>query len=470
MVTPRTRRTAPPLEVGKDSTKTKVVIPEGTTVEVLEHQGNKTMTYQAEIKEDDTNDETETNGRLNDIEDYSGIDEMPNTPTIPKSQLDIMFDDINYAVENENLYDTFFAKLMRQPDAISDKFIVPNRDIVELGVIQFSTQDRFNFIPAIQDANNNSGGRFAITIYNSDYKQLEVMRGRVSIHAEPRPVGLILVVPNPQPKATNSLATGNAPDVGTSAILSKMVEIQQQNHNQLMQVLNRKPEKSTLELAIEQKVLNDILNPPKPNNGGNDVVADVMRSAAVVASLSDAFARNLNREPTPQPEPDWIDKFNKASENPVMKEIAERGITLFENIGNHLAVKALNLPTDGEATTTENPMQQQPQQLTQTQELILDIIEELESDNALDATNETIKELSTDFPEQYQELTMFCKNASFEFIFDQLLKRTANIQPSPFIPYLDLNETNAQQKYVWNETGIKLQGRLRELYEYLKTV
>lgn len=481
MVTPAATRRRATSTIGvqpsEDTTKSKVVFePEGNDAMITEQIGAKTVTYQAKVKEDENANETDDTDDLGSFEDFESINIEPPAPQIPKSQLDLMFEDVNYAINVDGLYDTFFAKLMRQPDSISDKFTVPNRDIVELGVIQFNSTDRFNFIPAIQEANNNSGGRFSISIYGSDYKPLEVMRGRASIHAEPRPVGLVLVVPNPQPKPVNGQANGANTDAGLNAILTKIVEINQSNHNQLIQILNRKPEKSTLELAIEQKVLNDILNPPERNNNGNNdasqIVTNVMQSLAVTTALGDAISKSIYREPTPAPEPDWIDKMNKAAENPMVQQLLGR----VGDIGEAIAVSKMKLnettPIDGTQPqpnlNNTNQMEIQPDE---TQELILDIIHEVDSENLLDATNETIAELAADYPNQYQELVVICKSgASFEFIFDQLIKKTQNMQPSPFFNYLNVNETNAQQKLVWNQAGVRMKARLLELYEYLKTV
>jgi len=469
---PRRRATQRPIihvEPSEDTTKTKVVFEdEGNVADIVEQIGGKTVAYQARVKEDETANETENNEYINEFESFNSFDEITPSAPIVQTPLDLMFEDINYAVKTDGLYDQFFAKLLRQPDAISDRFLVPNREIIELGVIQFSSLDRFNFIPAIQETNGNSGGRFSISVYDSNYQVLSVMRGRVSIHAEPRPVGLSLIVPNPQPKPVINNG-GNNSDVGLAAILTKITEINQQNHNQLMQVLTRPPQRSAVEDALQnaliQKLSHDIVNPPQPQNNPNNIentMANVMGSIAVTQAMAEGIARSLNREPPPPPEPDWIDKAQKIADLPIAQQLAGR----IMDIGDALAVKGLNLPTD---TTQENPVDNMQIQTDETQELILDIINEIESENVFDANNETITELAAEYPQHYADLVATCKSgASFEFIFEQLIKRTANMQPSPFLPYLNLNETQTQQKYVWNEAGVKMQGRLRELYEYLK--
>ncbi len=469
----RRRRTAATInaEPSEDLTKTKVIIPEGTKAMINEQIGGKNVTYEAELKEDETSNEREDTELNNEFEDFSEFEDFTPQTQIPKTPLDRLFDDVSYAIANDpNLFDSFYAKLLRQPDGIADRFSVPCRDIVELGVIQFSTQDRFSFISAIQDTNGNSGGRFAISIFNADFTPLTVYRGR-ALQAIPREVGITLVVPNPQPKPTTPNGNGGI-DAGLSAILSKMVEINQSNHNQLMASLNRQPTKSTLEAAIEQKVLNDILNPPQHNNGGNngtEIIANVMQSIAVTQAMGDAIARNLNREPPPAVEPDWIDKASKVAENPMVQQLIGR----IGDIGEAIAVSKLNATATAPEVNngvdqTNNMAQTEPDE---TQELILDIIEEIDSDNPLDATNETINELAADYPEQYADLVATCKSgASFDFIFDQLVKKTQTMQPSPFLPFLDLEQTNATQKFVWNEKGVRMKARLLELYHYLQTI
>lgn len=471
MVVPRTRRASSMIgvEPSEDKTQSKVVLEdEGNEAQVIEQIGAKTVTYQAKVKEVAAEIESDDD----DTETFNGFDESAHYPQIPKSALDEMFEDVQFAVANESAYDTFLAKIVRQPDMINDKFATPCRDLVEMGVIQFTSLDRFNFIPAIQDTNNHSGGRFTISIYNSEYKSLEVMRG---MSYRPRPVGLTLVVPNPPPKVETN-ATG-APD-GLTAILEKMVEIQQANHNQLMQVINRKPEKSVLEAAIEQKVLNDILNPPQNNGNTNDnglqnIMANVMGSIAVTQAMGDALAKSINREPPQPPEPDWMDKAEKFMNMPIAKELGARIV----DIGDALAVKGLKLgeqaPEGQTAATQENPnpTQEGVQELDEMQELTLTIIDELESDNKFDNNNQVIQELKADYPDQFDDLQAMCKmqGSTFEGVFGLLLNRTSKMIPFPFTAYLNLDETNKQQTYVWNEQGSKMIERLKELYEYLKT-
>lgn len=469
---PRRRATAAiGVEPTTDTTQTKVVLEkEGNDAIVTEQIGAKTVQYNAKVKENESTDETEDTEFETEFTDFNQFDEIPNTPQIPKTNLDRLFEDITFALETQDgLFDSFFAKIARQPDAMSDRFNVPCRELIDLGVIQFSTQDRFNFQSAIQESNGNSGGRFAISIFDSNYAPLTIYKGR-ALQPIGRDVGAILVIPNPQPKPTTD-NNGAGMDAGLSAVLSKMVEINQSNHREIINALQRKPEKSTLELALEQKIINDILNPPNHNNGNTaaDIVANIMQGVAVSTAIGDAMAKNINREPPPTPEPDWIDKVDKLSQNPMAQQLIGR----IGDIGEAIAVSKMKLNETAPNATNgvdqnNNMAQAQPDE---TQELILEIIDEIESDNPLNADNETIKELAADYPEHYTDLVAMCQSgASFEFIFDQLIKKTNNMQPSPFYNYLDIEQTNAQGKFIWNEAGVRMKGRLLELYNYLKTI
>ena len=468
MTVPRTsatrRRSISPIEASEDTTKSKIVIPDGTKATIREQIGGKDVVYEAEIKEDDTQDTTE------DIvsEDFLEFDEMPNTPQIPKGSLDLMFDDISFAIEMDNHYDMFFAKLLRQPDTFTDKFNVPCRDIIEIGVIQFSTQDRFNFIPAIQEANSNSGGRFAVSIFDSNYKPLQVAKGR-ALQPIYRDIGLAsLIVPNPKlkPVIDNNGNTSNN-DSHIANALIEIAKINQANHQQILQALNARPEKSTLEQAIEQKVLNDILNPPQQNNNGNDssnIIANVMGNIAVVQAIGDGLARSLNREPPPPPEKTWVDNFREVADLPITQKLIER----VGDIGEAVAVAKLNLAAGNQEI--QNPHSETVDMANDNQQLITDILTELESDSVLNAENQTIQELASEFPTQFEELVITCKTAPFDVVFNILLNRTSKMQPSPFIPYLNLDETRTQNKYVYNELGEKVVKRLQELHTYLQTV
>jgi len=47
---------------------------------------------------------------------------------------------------------------------------------------------------------------------------------------------------------------------------------------------------------------------------------------------------------------------------------------------------------------------------------------------------------------------------------------TANMDPHPFIPFLDVPATQAAKAYVWNERGNKMLARLQEFYTFVRSL
>jgi len=100
MTTPRTRRvTRPPVDAAPDTNApTKIKPLDGTVAEVTEQVGAKTVTYQAEITQDedieleDEDGEFDSNGESN----YSHQDQA-NYQEIPKDPLTFMFDAVREA-------------------------------------------------------------------------------------------------------------------------------------------------------------------------------------------------------------------------------------------------------------------------------------------------------------------------------------------------------------------------------------
>ena len=127
-----------------------------------------------------------------------------------------------------------------------------------------------------------------------------------------------------------------------------------------------------------------------------------------------------------------------------------------------------NLPTE----TVINP---QPNQLNTAtgsndmNELLQDVIDELESDSVLDDKNEFLIELKSDYPTQTMMITSLCKTNTFENVLQLLITQADSAKPvNPFAEFLDVAETQKQQKYVWTERGNKLIKRLNEFYEFAK--
>ena len=457
--------------------QTEIIVDDETEANITETINSKGETvkrvnYTAKVKENDvieTDENTENPDENFDNEnDDSFIDN--ESDEIPKDKLDKMFDDIERVSSGIN--SVFFAKVTRQPDSLSDNFFNRCGGEMPLGVFQFSLRDRFNFIPQIQKINGNSGGYFNILIFDGQQKPLG-WSYRIGYSRETgfKHIGCHnVLVPNPALIETPN-ANGQPQQNGSlEMVFGKMAEMMQQNHNQLMQVINRQPEKSTLEKAIEQKMLNDLLNPPQQQASGfEQTMASIMAMPVMVEKMSAKMfpAPPVEREPT------TLDTIQSIVAMPVVENTATavlNGLSLL--IESKMQEKQQgviqNLPNE----VVINPQPNQITTATETddmKELLQDVIEELESDSVLDDKNEFLIELKSDYPTQTMMITSLCKTNTFEIVLQLLIAEADKVKPvNPFAEFLDVAETQKHNKYVWTERGDKLIKRLNEFYEFVK--
>lgn len=499
MVTPRmtaTRRRSSalsnPNDPGADVSPTEVVIPKGTKAEVVEHVGGKTLVYEAEVKKQDIPEiderESEFNGNDNerDFERFDTEDYQPNTPIV-RTPLDQLFDNIGLAIKQQDIYDVLTAKIVRMPDAIADRFNTPCREVSELGIFQFSIRDRFDFLPQIQRLNADSGGRFVITVYDAEYQPLNYRPVNASIHSWERPITASLLVQNPiiKPIAeqqNNNSGGGN--DTLIIRVLERMEQSNQEFRRTMLEQLNRRPEKSVLEMALEQKITNEILNPSASKGFDvNEFTQTIMTQGAVMAGLGEAFNKMIFREPAAPPEPTTFDMVMKVADHPVTQQLAGKVMDIVDAAAaTQMAIAQKNAGiADAPEAQSEyefDPMpENNPNHIdnfelddnNNMQELITDIVTELESDNPLDGSNVIVQNLQTKFPRQFNMLTMACKGASFDDVFKMLLEQTVTIEPYPFKPYLDTEASQQQNDYIFNAQGLRMKVRLNEFYNYIQT-
>src|SRR5687767_14963198 len=138
------------------SPKVRLEIPEGAEANVIQEtdaSGNtKTRsTFKANaIPEPDENTEAENSREILDDENYDTLGAQ-SFQEIPKTALEIMFEQVRRAVHVNGEPDRFFAYVVRQPDEIGQTFNRPARSTIDLGSFGFSSRDQFNFVRAIQE-------------------------------------------------------------------------------------------------------------------------------------------------------------------------------------------------------------------------------------------------------------------------------------------------------------------------------
>jgi hypothetical protein len=62
----------------------------------------------------------------------------------------------------------------------------------------------------------------------------------------------------------------------------------------------------------------------------------------------------------------------------------------------------------------------------------------------------------------------FCQSLPFDAAVTTLGNMCNKIAPHPFIDFLDVEQTQQQMRYVFNERGQRAMKRLEEFFEYVK--
>jgi hypothetical protein len=450
----------------RKKTGVKPIIEEAEIADVMEVTRNgettQTIKYKAPIKADElpneTNDNTENQDKNFDDEMFL---ENTNFEEIPKDKIDKIFDDIETVAKDT---DYFYAKLTRIPDSMSDSFYIRCANEMPLGVFQFGLNDRFNFVSAIQKQNNNSGGRFNIQVFTNDQKLFQIFRGYANPYnsrdKQPvfQPVGAAnVLIPNPVREEIK-----DAPN-GLESILSKMIEMQRESNQQILNAINNR-QQSDVEKLVMTKAIENLMSPPASNNAS---LEEKMMQFMMMPQLVNKMAERMFPEPVTPPapiEPTTFDRILQLSQTPMVQNALERVGTIAEYIVEQKFTPPQNVA---------NPPQQQngfdnaPEQIEQPQNeemkvILNELITELESDNPIDAENEMIKALRANHPEQFNMIQSFCKMSDFSSVFQMLLMQAQNIQPYPFEPFV------TPDRQGFNDRGQRAITRLEQVYIFLR--
>lgn len=475
--TPRRRTTrATPGEVSPDtSAPTKVVLDEDAKAMVTEQLGGKTLHYEATIKQDENANEVEGEDEDGGFDDETGYSFESETPyqEIPKDPLTSMFDALREAARSSD--EVFIANIFRRQDFMNDSFNVPCAVDSQFPPLQFSARDIFTFVSTIQKHNNNSGGRFTVRVYRQDGTPVKTIIGRNRAYVEVDLGIAMLAVPNPTREQIdlnspqqNGNGNGNG---GINKVLEMIVESQRQMQMEMLKLQYQRTEPSGIEKQILEASLQRMLNPPPPvSNGLEHSMAQIMAAPIMVQKMVErAFP-----EPILPHEPTTMDTIKDVMSLPVVESVMNGVMNMADAALAAKMTAGEQNPSQPAADTEFDDFvdEPQPQELSQAdiqmQDLIEDVIEELKSDRPLNAENPMIQKLSQDYAEQLPQLKDVCKIMTFDQTLALLMQKTERVSPNPFMPFLNLEETQRQSAIIWNQEGEKLRVRLNEFYEYIK--
>jgi hypothetical protein len=477
------------LEVTEETTaKVKETISaDGKTVKTIEYPANVKLTEQ--VIEDNEETETQDNNDL-DFNQINGYDNYRQTEEIPKDKIEIFFDDIETALDNEN--DNFYIKVVRTPDSFDDDFTKRCNDTVSLGLFGCRLNDKFRIAELIQNK-NNSGGRFNFIAYDKQQQVLQVFAGYTLERGRRLPqhtpvVARDVYIPNPDKKEEK---TGSS-DIGNA--LLEIAKMNQESTRLIVEEIrkNQKPEKSTLETLTEYKTIKDLFDSgDKKESDSTSIVRDVMKDALVLRELGQGFAGMFNNNNAP-PETDktW---YEKALENPDVVDMAKNiGMVAIQGFSQMMMMKQqaqmqppvtqpqVNAPVPQQVTqqvinpdvTVISPVvaeHQITQQSTAEQEqqnnmnimsdIFTQIVNELESENVINEANPTLVALKAQYPAIYPMIVKQVKNMTLDDCFQTIQSLVDENLLTPFFNPLT-NELN--------ERGEKMFERLEILYNFWK--
>jgi len=358
----------------------------------------------------------------------------------------------------------FTAIITRQADQLRDDFKVKCPVTSNFPAMDFSLSNCLEFPELLQKANNNSGGRFRVSVFDNEQQEL-------------LPISLFLYVQNPI-KEIVTPQTNN--DNNTLAMFEKMLQAQREQTERIISVIqsnNRPQEKSTLEQAIEQKILRDILDDkPKENGSFEEKMLTIFAMPQMVEKMANKmFPENV--QPTEQ---SFLEKA--LNNETLVNNVLDKAGGVVGGIANYLAMKEqakIMQQQQQNPQAVQNPQPQavnQPAQLTPQQieaqqvneqiqakqmqnDLTNRIITELESSNPIDANNATLQALKAEYTVFYDAVANMCKTMPFNNLWELLID---NFAPKEITDkFFDENDE-------LNEKGVFLESRLKELYEFWK--
>lgn len=450
-------------------TKTELEIDEDTIAHVRENhrpgaEPTKVVTYDAKLKEkpiinEDDPDESGDNGEGSDIDFGLPFIDEPATQTVPQTGLDKMFANVRSAVLDDQCPDAFFAQVTRLADFMGANYNVPcNVPQMDIGSFQFTSRDRLPFTAQLQKLNGNSGGTFNIRIYRQDGTPLNLYR-RSSNTLAPVQVEVSVTsmsVPNPLFDPSSVVETGIPQNNQTERMILQVMENSNQRFEKLVELMQQSKAPSELEQAMTRKMINDMVNPAPPPDPFAGIAGMMFAAQRFQDRLTDVILPP-RVENAPVPEPDWMDKGEKLLNSPGAVAILERLGDITERIT--VAKLAPNAaPVEYETGNDDDNM-----------ELITKVIDELNSDSILNGDNETIVELATSYPSEFEDLRLACMSP-FEIVLKQLTRTLGKKKPEVLQPFLDVAATQTKGLYVFNPSGDHLVNRLREFHAFINSL
>src|ERR1035437_8083130 len=464
----RRRLITTPVEVQPDTEhKTKISTPKGgAEARVIQQVGDKTLEYEAQVEVENIEKQIEDE----DFEGEGGISpdeiEVEIEEKRPLTPIETLFHNIRIARETRDLPDEHFI----------DSFSYSVRDTIDLGNIPFSIHDRFAIIPALQKLNNNSGGRFVLSVLLRDGKQLTALLANPNRTWEstPHDVWMKILIPEPTKLV---IVNGNQNEtVNENSTLNMLREMQRDNQafqQRLFDKLTQEPRQDRFRELMEAKMLDMLMD--KGTNGPNDIVTQILTTRDVIDKLGTGLSAGLFKHPRPEVNQTLIEQAQQVLAIPAVQDAIGRTMGVLEHIAvtrTNAAATAGGQPAQPVSQYQEyadddfidEPIEINPGP-TNEEIMLTTIIDELESDRELDKDNLIINNLKMSYPKEFDSLTGMCKIMTLDQTVALVIDQMSKMTPSPILNYIEMVDGEAK----WIEgRGTRMFKRLSDLYEFLK--
>lgn len=390
-----------------------------------------------------TESESNKNSNQTPVVDFSRTSNGKNFSS--QNRLIDLFEEIKDTEDYEG--EPFMAFITRRQDLMNDTFRRLCTTAESFAPLEITSGSLMSFIPIIQKYNGNSGGRFDITITDSKGADLGI--------------GLSgFVVPNP---IIEEHSNGSDTDITkVIQVISEQNRATEARFEKLVATLAEPKPDAFMDL-VKQKMMNDFLNPPKPEKSAFDIdefMAKAVMSTQVANTLGEKFSQTLGAKPnSPDTEKDKTTLEMILGNEMIMSRASDLLTNIFEIVGDLVAAKQQAALAQGMLPQSPNPQPQpQPEPAEDMNMKTIDeIITELESDNPITLENETLVRLAGENPALFQQLKTLAGIMQFDALFGELEKLLPEERVDKFY---DSNDE-------LNELGIKIKGRLQELFNVL---
>lgn len=403
----------------------------------------------------------------------------PAQDNTPRNRLADMFSEVRELLVDG---DTYYALVTRRADQMNDRFRIKCNTDTTFPPLELTATALFDFVPAVQHYNYNSGGRFSVIVVDSSGEPVGISIPRFVI---PDPV-----VDQPAPEKTHTDLNSQVVDM-----MSTMMQKSDERFAQMLEAIRTQatPQKDRLSEIIEQKMINDILNPKESEFSADKVIAQIFASQTMIEKLSDQLGNSFNKNDTSDREKTTLEMI--LGNDMIMSKAGDL-VNNIATIASNVVASRQQAPVNGypplpQATPTpetppqpapeyqaSNPAQPAPQptpetaptndaEIEQRMQIIKDIITELESDRPLNQDNVFLKNLGQNYPDLQGGLIMLCKTTDFDTLFNQLEQTLPDVFAEFYSPS-DERDENGEVLDELNERGQKIETRLREFYEFMK--